>query len=209
MDRSKVAIIIPAWNEEKSIAKVVTGSLHWGIVIVVDDGSSDDTILNSSNAGAIVLRKIGARGYDSSIEEGFSYASSMGFEVAITLDADGQHDPDFLPLFLKKIDIGCEVVIGIRDSVHRAGEKLFCFLGQIFLGVSDPLCGLKAYKMTLYNRLGHFDSYKSIGTELVIHAVALDMKIGEVPISISERKDKPRFGNKFISNLKIIRSIFL
>src|SRR3990172_932235 len=115
MERHRLAIVIPALNERATIDKVVADASQYGIPIVVDDGSSDETGALATAAGATVVRHAVCRGYDQALNSGFARANEIGCEFVITMDADGQHDPTMLNSFISALDDGADIVIGIRD----------------------------------------------------------------------------------------------
>ena len=209
MDRSRVGIVIPALNEENSIGNVVSQCCEVGIPIVVDDGSSDRTSEVSRNAGAQVVSHDVNRGYDAALNSGFVRAANLGCELVVTIDADGQHDPEMLSRFIALLDSGVDVVIGVRNKRQRLAEHCFAFLTSALYGVSDPLCGLKGYRISVYRALGHFDSFNSIGTELALFAARSGYRIEQIPINVGERDGSPRFGRRFYANYKIFRAMLL
>ncbi len=209
MDRSRIAIVIPALNESKTISNVVSAAIKHGVPIVVDDGSTDSTALFAKDAGAIVVTHLVNGGYDAALNSGFKKAAELGFDVVITLDADGQHNPSLIQKFIMHIDAGADLVAGVRDKRPRLAEHIFALYTNIFLDIHDPLCGMKAYKIKLYNELGHFDSYKSIGTELLIFSKKNACILKEVNFKVRDRVDTPRFGQLFSANYKIFRAMFL
>ena len=96
MDRSRVAIVIPALNESQTIVGVVAAAADYGVPIVVDDGSTDGTAALSIQAGAVVVSHQKNLGYDSALNSGFKKAADLGCEIIVTLDADGQHEPSLI-----------------------------------------------------------------------------------------------------------------
>ena len=110
------AAVIPCFNEEAAIAPVVmTVRKQLPTVIVVDDGSNDQTALNAKHAGAIVLRHARNRGKGAALQTGLSHLLNSGFEWVVTLDGDGQHDPADLPALLQCAErTGARLVIGNR-----------------------------------------------------------------------------------------------
>jgi glycosyltransferase involved in cell wall biosynthesis len=209
MDRSRVALVIPAYNEEKTIANVVIATVQYGQPIVVNDCSSDATSKIASDAGAVVVDHVVNRGYDGALNSGFAEAIKRGYEVIITLDADGQHDPDLIRLFLSEIESGADVVLGVRDKRPRFSEHLFAFYTNLRYGVLDPLCGMKAYKSVVYDRQGFFDSYNSIGTQLALYAVRNRYAMKQVKFVVRDRLDQPRFAKLFNANMKILRAMLI
>lgn len=209
MDRSRVAIVIPALNEFTTIAGVVSATLQYGIPIVVDDGSTDGSAELARQSGAIVVSHGINRGYDFALDSGFKKASEIGCELIITLDADGQHDPSLIQKFIDKIDAGADVIVGVRSERQRFAEHVFAWYTRCLYKIRDPLCGMKAYRTEIYHSLGHFDSYGSIGTELMIFAVSEGHQLVEVPFVILDRKGGSRFGRSLVANYKIFRAMLI
>tara|TARA_B110001469_G_C9440306_1_gene223071 strand:+ start:21 stop:662 length:642 start_codon:yes stop_codon:yes gene_type:complete len=209
MERSSLAIVIPAFNEAKTIGAIVESLSIYGTVIVVDDGSSDDTAEIAKDAGATVVQHRYNRGYDGALNSGFEKSISLGSKVIITFDADGQHPVSLIDDFLLEIERGADVVVGIRNRRARLSEVIFSFISTKLWNINDPQCGMKAYRCEVYKRLGHFDSYGSIGTELCIFAAKQNFQITQVQFEVSERVDEPRFGNFWNANWKIFRAIIL
>jgi glycosyltransferase involved in cell wall biosynthesis len=209
MARSGVGIIIPALNEAPSIAKVIERARPFGTVIVVDDGSSDGTAAIAASAGADVVRHQINRGYDAALNSGFRRAAELGCEGVVTLDADGQHDPELLSQFIEALDGGAAVVVGVRDRFQRLAERIFAWVAWTRWHIHDPLCGMKGYRMEVYRDLGHFDSYQSIGTELAIFAARRGYRLVELPVRTRDRIGAPRFGRRLSGNWRIFRAMVL
>ena len=119
MDKHRVGIVIPAFNESATISGIVESVSKYGIPIVVDDGSEDNTAELSSKSGAVVTSHKKNLGYDEALNSGFKKASEMEVEFIITIDADGQHDPSLIQKFIDTIDSGSDVVVGIRSRRQR------------------------------------------------------------------------------------------
>ena len=119
--RPRVLALIPGYEEGPRIARVVEGARRHLRVVVVDDGSSDDTAANAEAAGAEVIRQDPNRGKGAALRAGFRRAIDEGYDAVITLDADGQHDPDEIPRFVAAYGApGAggprpELIIGRRD----------------------------------------------------------------------------------------------
>ena len=208
MDKHKVAIVIPALNEQETIFSVVQSVKEYGIVIVVNDASQDQTNKEAKKAGAIVINHEINRGYDGALNSGFLKACELGCEVIITFDADGQHDPLNINEFIMLIDNGNDVVIGIRSNFQRASEYIFSWVSNFKWGIRDPLCGMKAYSSEVYKQLGYFSSYNSIGTELSIFSQKYGFKIAQIPIKVHDRAGKSRMGTRLSANIKILKALF-
>lgn len=209
MDRSDLAIIIPAFNEEHSVGKVVLECCQFGVPILVDDGSCDATAEIARINGAIVIRHSINKGYDEAINSGFQRASELNFLYVVTFDADGQHPSELIQVFLDHLKSGAELVIGRRERRQRFSEAIYGVITKILYGFSDPLCGFKGYAMSLYRDLGYFDSYGSIGTELCLYGARNGCVNAEIPIIVSERVDNPRFGGGIGANLKVLRAMLI
>lgn len=112
----RVLIVMPAWNEEATVAATVADvkSHHpaWDI-LVVDDGSSDQTAEQAAAAGAMVCRLPFNLGVGGAMRAGYRYALRNDYDVAAQVDADGQHDPAFLPQLIARLD-DADIVIGAR-----------------------------------------------------------------------------------------------
>ncbi len=209
MDRSRIALIIPAFNEAGTIFGVVSAALDYGQPIVVNDFSSDGTSDQAASAGAYVISHSRNMGYDEALNSGFKEAFRRGYDVIITLDADGQHEPKLLTKFVERIDSGADIVLGVRDKRPRFAEHIFAFYTKFRYGIHDPLCGMKAYKSSVYESLGHFDSYRSIGTELAIYGANNNFLFCQINFSVKDRIGDSKFGKLFGANLKILRSLLI
>jgi glycosyltransferase involved in cell wall biosynthesis len=209
VDRHRIAVVIPALNEAATIGAVVRGAARFGTPIVVDDGSRDDTGARASEAGAAVVHHPANRGYDGALNSGFARADELGCEFVVTMDADGQHDLGMFAAFLRELEQGADVVVGVRDRRQRLGEHIYAAVGAMMWGIRDPLCGMKAYRTSVWRELGHFDSYNSIGTELAVYGARKGKRIAQVPVKTHDRLDAPRFGRRFAANRRILRALWI
>lgn len=209
MRGERITVVIPAFNEETTIGAVVKEVRGYvDEVVVIDDGSDDKTADKARNAGATVVVHEFNRGYDRSIEAGFELAVELGATILITFDADGQHLADDIPSVLAPIRAGtADVVVGRRPTPHRVSERLFAWYAYYRAGISDPLCGFKAYRVSVYQDIGHFDEHNTIGTQLTFEAKSSGYDIAEVDVSINKREDEPRFGSQFEANVKIFTAL--
>lgn len=204
---SLVAVVIPAFNEEQSIAAVVSNVRDWVVPIVIDDGSFDGTAEKARLAGAIVVKHSSNKGYDGALETGLRTAIDYGFKFAITMDADGQHDPTLLQSFNAELEAGADLVVGIRDKTQRWSEMVFCFFGRILWGISDPLCGMKGYRLQALVNLKNLNTYQSIGTEAALKLAKAQMKISQVKVYTRPRYGISRFGHGFKVNMQIMKAL--
>lgn len=214
MESAQVAIVIPAYNEAKTIKKVIS-ELNDELagynfrVIVVNDCSIDETRSEALTAGALVLDLDVNHGYAGAIEKGLNYVSSLAeFKYALTMDADGQHHPRSVRAFIELLESdSTAMIIGKREKAARFGEWLFSRVHSFLLGVKDPLCGLKLYSLNDYRKIGYFDSYDSIGTELMVNLIKNGVKYNQVEIEIRDREDAARFGNGIKVEFRLIKSL--
>jgi glycosyltransferase involved in cell wall biosynthesis len=108
--------LIPAHNEAEHISEVVQNAVTYLTVLVLDDGSEDDTAILAQQSGAIVISQKPNQGKGAALKAGFCYAIDQGYQYILTLDGDGQHDPLEIPKFLKaKVDQNADLVVGARD----------------------------------------------------------------------------------------------
>jgi glycosyltransferase involved in cell wall biosynthesis len=115
-DLPRVLALIPVYNEEYHIAGVVTATRLQLPVLVVDDGSTDESAARAKAAGVLVLRQSPNQGKGAALRAGFRYAIQNNFQAVITLDADGQHDPVEIPKFIDRYQQGpADLIIGARD----------------------------------------------------------------------------------------------
>jgi len=202
-----LALVIPALNEAATIQRVVASASQYGQVIVVDDGSSDDTAALAQAAGAIVVRHAVNQGYDQALASGLQGALEQGFAFAITLDADGQHRADAIALALARLQAGADLVVGRRDRLQRISETVFSLVGRVLWGVHDPLCGLKGYRLSCLAQLQALRSYESVGTELTVLAARSGWRIAQIPVATVRRVGASKFGSGWRANRIIFRAL--
>jgi glycosyltransferase involved in cell wall biosynthesis len=205
----KVAFVIPALNEAAAIASVVKGITPYGKVIVVNDGSTDGTGELARSAGAIVVTHSVNKGYDAALASGLEKAILEGFEVAITVDGDGQHDVSGITNVLYELHAGADLVVGTRNRYQRISEAIFAYVARKLWAISDPLCGMKGYRLSKLKTIGQLHTYPSIGTELILLAARKKWQIRQVPALTHERKGNSKFGSGLRANWLIIKALYL
>lgn len=207
----KVTVVIPCLNDGETLAPILKELKNvTDEIIVVDDGSSDNTALVVKSSKNILINHNKTKGYDKSLNDGFKLAASRGAGIILTYDADGEHKISDVDRVLAPLRMGkADVVIGARTEKRHLLQNVFGILARKMYGISDPLSGLKAYKSKVYKSVGFFDNVGSIGTQLSVRAVKNGFVLLEVPIETKRRKDKSRFyANNVLSNLKVLRSMF-
>ena len=204
MEQNRLAIIIPAYNEANTIADVIERALKFGMVIVIDDHSSDGTEEVSEKAGAIVVRHRVNHGYDGALNTGFEKAKEVGAQYIVTIDADGQHIPELIAKYKLLLENGYQLILGKRPYKARLSEIIMGVYFKTRFNIDDILCGMKGYHIDLYNEYGAFDTMNSIGTELAMYGLTENVKMSQVDIPINKREDRPRFGGLLKANYKIL-----
>jgi glycosyltransferase involved in cell wall biosynthesis len=198
----RVLIIIPAWNESGSIADVVTevrGELPGVSVIVVDDGSTDDTSARAAAAGAIVARLPYNLGVGGAMRTGYRYARDHGFDVAIQVDADGQHDPRYIPKLVDALD-DHDLVIGARFAgeggyaVKGPRKWAMRLLSQVIsrlarTRLTDTTSGHRACNRRLIELFAHWYPAEYLGDtiEVLVRAARMKYKITQIPVAMRPR----------------------
>lgn len=205
----RLAAVIPAFNEQRSIEVVVRQVRRRALAIVVDDGSTDDTAILARAAGAHVVSHSVNRGYDGALETGLRSAITLGCTFAVTMDADGQHDETLLDQIGAELEAGADLVVGRRDSTQRWSESLFCVVGRTVWGLQDPLCGMKGYRLSKIVNVEKINTYPSIGTELAIRMVMAGIRVSQPKIKTRPRDGISRFGDGFNANLRICKALWI
>ncbi len=191
---------IPAYNEENSIADIVTNSLpHVDRVIVCDDGSTDNTAKEAREAGAIVITQTN-QGYGAAISSLFDYARKENAQIMVTLDGDGQHNPNQIPLLIDAITThNVDVTIGSRfldDSTkasgyRKTGIKIITSASNYGTNfkVSDSQSGFRAYSKDAIDAIHPTEQGMSVSTEILLKISNKGLSIAEVPITVSYEGD--------------------
>lgn len=209
MERSQLVVLIPAYREARTIGPVVQAAAAVAPVIVVDDCSPDDTGAEARKAGAQVHRNARNLGYDGTLNQAFELARAGGFACAVTMDADGEHDPGLLANFAELLcDRQVPLVLGIRPRKQRLAELVMGLYIKARFGVDDILCGMKGYHLDLLNANGRFDNSDSIGTELAINSIRRGARFEQIQVHGTPRADAPRFDRRLRANLRIFAALW-
>lgn len=188
-----VAALIPAFNCQTTIARVVRGVLaHVPVVLVVDDGSSDDTGGEAQRAGAYLLRLETNRGKGEAVRTGLPWLLARPFTHILMLDADGQHDPEDIPKFLALAD-QYDLVVGNRLHTPRAiPAKRFWtnYIGTRALTLmtgfplEDSQCGFRLVASWVLRRMELIGRRYSVDTEILVRAGRMRVSFAHVPVKV-------------------------
>lgn len=192
---TRTVVLIPAYNEERMIAKIVLGAKkHADEVIVYDDGSTDMTGEIAKALGARLVRHERNQGKGVALESLVSRARGLDPEVVVTIDADGQHSPSDIPKVVEPVLRGeADVVVGVREMQyggaprHRVvGNKVLDAMTSAKTGGSlhDTQSGFRAYSMKALNAISFSQRGMAVESQTLIDAAAAGLTIKEVPVSV-------------------------
>jgi len=206
-----VMVGIPAYNEEQNIGWLVAAAkVSADLVVVANDASTDNTAKNAEDEGAIVVTHKINKGYGGACLTLFQMAQKYQPDIFITMDADGQHDPDDIPRFIQKMVEGYDVVIGSRFLGSNKCEKipLYRKFGIMTIDratniaskgavcITDTLCGFRAFSKNAYLRITRLNPSMHGSFDMLVQLADAGMKFGEIPVVVrydleSTSKDGP------------------
>jgi len=185
---------IPAYNEEKTIAKVILlAQKHVDAVVVCDDGSQDLTADIAEKLGAIVVTHEKNMGYGAAIQTLFEKARALDADLLLTIDADGQHNAEEISRLIQPIlENKADIVIGSRflekdndvPAYRRFGIKLIGNLSKRSRKFSDAQCGFRAYSKKAMENLNLYERGMGISTEILLKSKERNLKVVEVPVRV-------------------------
>jgi hypothetical protein len=204
-------IIIPAYNEQANVGAVVAGVrrvLPAADIVVVDDGSSDDTRTVAQSAGARVLRLPVNLGYGAALQSGYKWAVRRGYPLVGQLDADGQHDPAYLPaMFAQLLADETDVVIGSRfldrdgiyrpSAARRAGIALFSRVASLIMRqhITDPTSGFQVMRVHVaqfFSTEAYPSDYPDADILILLHRSGF--RVREIAVRMSASTGKSMHG---------------
>ena len=191
----RIIVLIPAFNEQAAIEGVVKKSLQYASdVLVIDDGSSDNTSDIAEKAGASVLKHPTNFGKGVALRDAFSQVN--GYDIVVTIDGDGQHNPDEIPVLIKPIqDNKADFVNGSRylngfdentPAYRRVGQRVLDIATNITAGtsVTDSQSGFRAFRGDTISCYKFRDPGFGIESEMIADASENNLRILEVPITV-------------------------
>ena len=190
-------VCIPAFNEENTIGEIVEKSLQYADkVIVCNDGSTDNTEKIAKEKGAIIINNKKNLGYGAAIITLFEEAQKQNAEIMITLDGDGQHNPEQIPALISALtENNVDVVIGSRfldkntnsPGYRQTGIKIITSASNFGTNfkVSDSQSGFRVYSKKAINAIHPTEEGMSVSTEILLKASNKGLSVAEVPITVS------------------------
>jgi len=216
-DQPLIVAAIPAFNEEQTIAKIVArASNHVQRILVVDDGSEDDTSLIAEKLGATVIRHPRNMGKGAALRTCLDWARRERADVLVTLDADGQHDPDEIPNLVSPIlSKEADVVIGNRrlsdemPTLRRFGARILDrATGVKSKGiVVDAQSGYRAYSRTALEKVTAAESGMGVDSEILMRARDAGLRIIETPIAVKYKDLETSTHNPVYHGLDVFFSV--
>jgi glycosyltransferase involved in cell wall biosynthesis len=197
----EIIALIPCYNEARYIAEVVKAALVHVPVVVVDDGSTDGSAGAAALAGAKVIAHSVNQGKGKALNTGFDYAVARGVAAAITLDADGQHDPDEIPLFIEAFRAGQgDIIIGKRTFGQMPPKSQFGNrVGTVLLGwamgqpVPDNQSGYRLLSRDVMAKVRPSSSRFEAEVEILLRAQLAGFRVGWVAIKTIYNDKKSHF----------------
>ncbi|MCX5669447.1 MAG: glycosyltransferase family 2 protein [Candidatus Omnitrophica bacterium] len=215
----RTCVIIPTYNESRAIADLINQITKLGLeVIIIDDGSVDDTVKIATACGAKVLANLRNMGKGASLIKGYNFALQQGFDAVISMDGDGQHSCDDLLAFIQKArNSQSALIVGNRMGMTKGMPVLRMmtnFLISKFISlivkqhIPDTQCGFRLAKKELLSRIDLSTSKYETESEVLIKAAHLGFKIESIPVKTIYSGEKSQI-NPFVDTLRFFRFMIL
>lgn len=204
-------IIIPACNEAVRIVKVLEKTKRYiSNIVVVDDGSSDKTCETAKQQGVIVLKHAVNMGKGCALKTGCDFAVKKGAKIIVVMDADGQHNPEEIPNFIKAVRGGNDIVFGYRQMtesmpfIFRFGNNFINTITKLIykIEMKDTQCGYRAFTADAYRKIRWKSQTYEMESEMIANAGKHKLKYKEIPIQ-TIYADKYK-GTTVIDGIKIV-----
>lgn len=215
----RICIIIPTYNEAKAIAGLIGQINKLALkVIIVDDGSKDDTVKIALNSGAEVLTNLKNMGKGASLIKGYNFALKQSFDAVISMDGDGQHSPDDLAAFIQKAkNSQSALIVGNRMGMTKGMPVLRVitnFLMSKFISlivkqhIPDTQCGFRLVKKELLREIDLSTSKYETESEVLIKAAHLGFEIESIPVKTIYSGQKSQI-HPLVDTLRFLRFLIL
>lgn len=219
MGSTKIVIVIPAYNEEKLVKSVVVDVrkfTHW--VIVVDDGSTDQTYEKAKEAGAIVLRHVINRGQGAALKTGIDFAQLLNADIIVTFDADGQHLASDIPRMIQPIlDGKADLVLGSRflnessnaPWLRKCVLKMSIIFTFLFyrLKLTDSHNGFRAFSREAAQKIDILQDRMAHASEIVGEIIKHQLSYCEIPVTIKYTEYSIKKGQSVLDAWKILMDL--
>ena len=199
----KIVVLIPSYNEEKTLVRLLHKINKKYRTLVVDDGSTDNTFVKVRKLCSHYLKHSKNMGYQKTIENGIKFAMKKKYDGVITFDADEQFGVTDIKKFYQSLKKGFDLVLGIRSFFPRISERIFNTYTNKKFKVEDILCGMKAYNLKSINKNILKQNFYGC-PNIALDYIKRKKKIKKIYVNVYERKEKSKFGNILIGNLKIL-----
>ncbi len=207
----RVLVAIPVFNEQRHVTRVLTEVKRYASdVLVVDDGSTDETPLLLARLPVEVVRHSRNRGYGRSLKDAFRWAACYGYDWLITMDCDEQHEPASLPDFMAAIgQDDADILSGSRylsqdqlppaDLPPQDRRRINAQITQMInerlgLNLTDSFCGYKAYRVAALGKLKIDEPGYALPLQIWVQAVAHELRIREIPVRLIYNDPNRTFG---------------
>ncbi len=212
----KILALICAYNEEKHIREVIEGTKkHVNTVLVVDDCSTDRTSEEVKKTDALYIRHDKNKGKGGALRTGFSYFIENQYDAIVTIDGDGQHDPEEIPALIEAL-LSYDIIIGTRSKLGTGMPLIRIFTNftcslivsiLAFTWIKDTQSGYRVIKQQVLTNMPLVSNRFNLESELLIRAGRRRYKIGAVPVKTIYGDEKSKM-NPIKDPLRFVGLVF-
>ena len=217
----KIIIIIPAYNEEENLVKVIEDIREYCPdydYLIIDDGSTDNTHILCKNNGFNVVSLISNLGFSGAVQTGFKYAVREGYDIVVQFDGDGQHPAKSIPGMVKLIkNKEGQYIIGSRFvdrrkpfSLRMIGSVILSFLIRIRTGkrVKDPTSGMRAVTREIADKMTKYMNFIA-EPDTLVRTLLAGFSVKEFQVSMKERENGASHFQSPLNSMKYMVRIFI